>query len=339
MHKELVKPEETLKVLELQRKGGIRDADKFGVDEIDKYLRFKRGNLMFVLGRDNVGKTHGFLYLMLLDTIANGTKWLVYSSENDVVGLVRKLMQFYTNKKIHKIDDPEFYKAKSFIDGHFQFLDDQKLHTYKSLLEVAQEIKDTAYDFDAIMIDPYNSLMIDKELMRGIGKHDYDYQATAELRVFCKSNNIFTAVLMHPATESLRKKHLTGEFEGHPSPPNKYDVEGGGKFANRADEFIVFHRYIQHNTLFTETRISVEKIKETETGGHPTTAEEPIILTATKGALGFKIGTRDLIHGELPRHKPTPQMFPPISQGEFKPPQLERFPEVIPDSFEENPPF
>ena len=311
MHPALVKSQDTLEYLEQQRKGGLRQAEKFGVDEIDKYLRFKRGNLMFVLGRDNVGKTHGSIYLCLLDTLANDTRWLIYSSENSVVGLKRKLLQFLTNQKIHNIEDERFYREMAFIDAHFQFLDDQTLYTYKSLLKTAEDVKQV-YDFDAIMIDPYNSLMIDKAEMKGIGKHDYDYQATAELRVFSKTHNVFTMVLMHPATESLRKRHVNGEYEGHPSPPNKYDVEGGGKFANRADEFIVFHRYIFHSTDFKFTRVSVEKVKDTETGGHPTSAEEPIILEATKGALGFKIGTRDLIHGQEPLYKPNPQMFPPV---------------------------
>ena len=31
-------------------------------------------------------------------------------------------------------------------------------------------------------------------------------------------------------------------------PPNASDIEGGGKFVNRCDDFIVIHRYIFHPT-------------------------------------------------------------------------------------------
>ena len=53
-------------------------------------------------------------------------------------------------------------------------------------------------------------------------------------------------------------------------PPMASDVEGGGKFVNRADDFFVVHRYSQHSTDWIYTDIHVRKIKELESGGRPT---------------------------------------------------------------------
>ena len=54
------------------------------------------------------------------------------------------------------------------------------------------------------------------------------------------------------------------------------DVEGGGKFVNRADEFMVVHRYTQHETDWIFTDIHIRKVKELETGGRPTPLDQPI---------------------------------------------------------------
>ena len=67
------------------------------------------------------------------------------------------------------------------------------------------------------------------------------------------------------------------------------DVEGGGKFVNRADDFIVLHRYIQHPSDWMKSHIHVRKIKEIETGGRPTPMEEPIVLKSMIGNVGFEI--------------------------------------------------
>jgi len=73
------------------------------------------------------------------------------------------------------------------------------------------------------------------------------------------------------------------------------DVEGGGKFVNRADDFIVIHRYTQHPTDFMITNIHVRKVKEIETGGRPTPMEMPIKMRSIINNVGFSIDGMNLI--------------------------------------------
>jgi hypothetical protein len=82
-------------------------------------------------------------------------------------------------------------------------------------------------------------------------------------------------------------------------PPMASDVEGGGKFVNRADEFIVVHRYTQHETDWIFTDVHVRKVKELETGGRPTALEQPIRLESMKFNVGFIINLESIIP-----HKP-----------------------------------
>jgi hypothetical protein len=96
------------------------------------------------------------------------------------------------------------------------------------------------------------------------------------------------------------------EYYGHPIPPMASDVEGGGKFVNRADDFIVIHRYIQHPTDWMYSMIHIRKVKDVDTGGRPTPIDSPIKLKSLINNVGFEINGKNLLNsrkreqGELP---------------------------------------
>ena len=294
-HPSLIKSGEVLTYLQKVRDGKIPEASKFGHNEIDDYLRFKRGNFIVVTGHANVGKTHTMLYLMLLHTLNNGTRWLVYSSENDVRSIQRKLIEFLCGKQIQYVDDVTFARKYDFIQAHFAFIDPETLYDVFGLLNTMEEIYDE-FQFDGVLIDPYNSLTINQKRLGKVSSHEYHYEATSYLRVFCKKFNATVILNTHPATEALRKVHYKGHpYEGHPIPPMASDVEGGGKFVNRADEFMVIHRYTQHETDWIYTDIHIRKVKELETGGRPTPLDSPVQLQSMKYNVGYIIGYKNLI--------------------------------------------
>ena len=232
------------------RTGKIKEGLTLGLSEIDTYFRFKPSSFNIILGHSNTGKTTIVLYLMLAYAIKHQLKWLIFSSENEAYSIIRKLVE---------------------------------------LLDLCKVIKD-AWDYQGLLIDPYNSLIKDPKLIGSVGGHEYDYQATTELRIFAKKNNIAVWVNTHANTNALRITHrIDHEYAGHPIPPNAADVEGGGKFVNRADDFLVVHRYIQHPTEFMYSMIHVRKVKETETGGRPTNIDEPIRLKALRNNVGFSV--------------------------------------------------
>jgi len=166
------------------------------------------------------------------------------------------------------------------------------------LLDIAREVYD-AWEFDGMMIDPYNSLTIRKEDLKGISTHEYHYEVTSHLRKFCKEYGVTTILNTHPATEALRKVFKgSHEYAGHTMPPMASDVEGGGKFVNRADEFFVIHRFTQHPQDWIYTDIHVRKIKELESGGRPTPLDSPIRMESTIGNCGFAVNGLDLVSKE-----------------------------------------
>jgi len=68
-------------------------------------------------------------------------------------------------KPITKAEDAEIKDALEWSDQYFKIIDVEELYTYKQLLEEAKAIKE-AWNYDAILIDPYNSLVKDKQLYK-----------------------------------------------------------------------------------------------------------------------------------------------------------------------------
>lgn len=302
----LINFDETTRHLEDIRTGKVKEGLSLGVPELDNYIRFKPGNFNVILGHANVGKTTVILYLMLLFTKRHKLKWLIFSSENEPYSIIRKLVEFLDLNPINKIRDEDYKNHIDYINENFKIVDPGQLHTYRSLLDLAKAVKE-AWNYDGMLMDPYNSLIKDQELMKGVGSHEYDYQATTEIRLFCKKHKVSVWLNTHANTNALRMKHPIGhDYVGHPIPPLASDVEGGGKFVNRADDFWVIHRYLQHATDWINSLIHVRKVKEVETGGRPTPIDDPIRLTSIPNNVGFKINGSPLLE------KPIKEEFKPL---------------------------
>lgn len=281
------------------RTGKIKEGLKLGFPTIDEWMRFKYGNFNIFLGHANSGKTTLTLFFMLLYTIKHKIKWLVYSSENEPYSIIKKLIEFLAVKPINKITEDEFNKHKEFVFDHFKFIDINELHTYKSLIDLATVIKN-AWEYQGFLIDPYNSLLKDRDTLKGISGHDYDYQATSEFRVFCKKHNVSIWLCTHAATEALRKKFPKGhKYENQPIPPMASDIEGGGKFVNRCDDFFCCHRMIYDPQDWMYTQLHIRKVKDIDSGGRPSPIDQPVLLKSISNNVGFTIDDNQALKGTM----------------------------------------
>tara|TARA_B110000503_G_scaffold84097_1_gene128166 strand:- start:233 stop:1156 length:924 start_codon:yes stop_codon:yes gene_type:complete len=273
------------------------------VEAIDEYLRFKKGAFNICVGHANTGKTTTILYLMMAYAMKHDLKWLIFSSENTDYSIARKLLEFRTGEPIQKIPDAIIDIELKWINDHFKIIAVDKIYTARSLMDEAKSIKD-AWNYDGLLVDPYNSLAKDPQLLRTVGGHEYDYQIASEMRLFCKKENVSMWLNCHAVTEALRRTHDSQhEFAGFPKPPSMADVEGGGKWGNRADDVIAIHRYTQHPTRWMVSDIHVKKVKETETGGRPTSMDSPISLRMMPSNVTFTIAGRDIIIPSLKQSK------------------------------------
>lgn len=260
--------------LELSRLDKIPLGLGLGID-LDINLRFKRASFNIVLGHANVGKTYWVLWYLLCLAKKHNLKHLIYSAENSVNGLKRNLIELYAGCKIKDMQPKQLENCKNFIESHFDFIDAQKAWTIEEFMKEVQVLG----DYDTLMIDPHNSFLKPKYA----NAHDLDYEMATKLRLFAKKTNTSIYMCVHAATEALRKTHKSGDYEGMPQAPNMADAEGGGKWGNRADDFIVIHRYPMHPNSWMYTEVHVKKVKETETGGKPTFAASPVMFRLHNG--------------------------------------------------------
>jgi len=145
------------------RNNEIKEGYSLGIQEFDEYFKLKSGSFNVVLGHSNTGKTTTILYVMLLYSVKHNLRWLIYSSENEAYVVIRKLVEFLESKPINKVEEVDFVQRIKWIDAHFKIIDPNTLFNYKKLLNLAEEIK-KAWDYEGFLIDPYNSLMIDKRV-------------------------------------------------------------------------------------------------------------------------------------------------------------------------------
>ena len=278
--------------------GRVKEGLGIDIPEIDEYLRFKKGNFNLLIGHANVGKTTIIIYLFVVWAIKHNLRFLIWSSENTPQSIVRKVIEFKMNKAINIASDIEIDKAIEWCDKHFKIIDVEDLYTYKQLLKESESIKE-AWDYDALLVDPYNSLAKDYNLLKVVGGHEYDYQVASEFRMFAKQNNVSLYLNAHGVTEALRRTHPANhEYSNLSKPLSMGDVEGGGKWGNRADDVICVHRYTNHSTDWLYSLLYVLKVKENETGGRPTPYEEPIRLKMKVNNTGFLHMEKDVLNDE-----------------------------------------
>jgi len=245
-----------------------------GNDILDKNFRYKP-EFVIINGHSNVGKTTLALFMMVNSSIRHGWKWVIYSSENNTASVRMKLLQFLVDQPVMSMDFQTIKLAYKWIEEHFIFITNKEVLSYADLLLYAEILIANGEDFQGFFIDPYNSLKITIG-NNNIGVHQYHYEAASEFLTFCTANQKAIWLNTHAVTEAQRRKGI----DGLPVAPYAEDTEGGGLFVNRADCFLTFHRKIQHEDpeMRRTMEFHVRKVRETMTGGMPTSLESPFLF-------------------------------------------------------------
>ena len=72
---------------------------------------------------------------------------------------------------IQKASEEQIAEAIKWCDSHFKIIDVEELYNYEQLLKEANQIKN-AWDYNALLIDPYNSLRKETGLLKMVGSHE-----------------------------------------------------------------------------------------------------------------------------------------------------------------------
>jgi hypothetical protein len=256
--------------------GWHMDVERYGF-ELDQFCPGKLGQLTAIVGHTNVGKTTTILWL-LSKLMRRRRRVLIYSAENRISSLHKQLVRFYTEHPDITRDHIE--QVRPWV----RYIKHERHFSYKDMLNQATFLLDADYEFDFFLIDPYNALKIDNK--NKLNMHDYHYEAAEDMRLFSYNTNKSIFLNCHTVTEAQRVKP---DQRGHRPAPLDSDVEGGGKFPNKADDTIVIHRQISavdpHEKYITE--IHVRKVRNQEFGGEPTPFDKPVQIKFRTNRTGF----------------------------------------------------
>jgi len=254
-----------------------------GDARLDQYFLYKK-DFTIINGHSNIGKTTFGLYLIVNSAINHEWKWLIYSSENKTASIKLRLMEMASDMPVKNMTYAQRKEAFKWVNKHFTIISNEDVYSYIDLIMFCEKVMSQQH-IDGFFIDPYNSLKLEMTNNKNVGTHEYHYEAASEFLTYANRKNIAIWLNTHAVTEAQRMK---GE-DGLPIAPFAEQSEGGGKFVNRADNFLTFHRKIQspdHETRKT-MEFHVRKIRETETGGSPTPWNEPLLYTINSTKTGF----------------------------------------------------
>lgn len=244
----------------------------FGSPDLDKHWVFKR-NFTVILGLSGSGKTTVDVYLNLVQAILCDKKCLVWSSENSNGELQLECVNAILGTDVKNVDDESVAQAYDLLNQYMLFVDSSKSASIQTLMEAAD--KRLTSDFHSMIVDPWNSLRQDRQKFQS--KQDYIIDSLIQIRAFQKSKDIAFHLVVHPTADASRTRHKGDHrYAGQVARPFAQDAEFGGDFNNKADDFLIFHRYKLDEQDWNITKMWVDKVKNHRTGGRETPMEVPV---------------------------------------------------------------
>tara|TARA_R110002096_G_scaffold111202_1_gene242808 strand:- start:539 stop:1477 length:939 start_codon:yes stop_codon:yes gene_type:complete len=255
-------------------RNGLPKGVSTGIPNLDPHYKYRKGELDVIMGLANIGKTTTMFYLMLTASMRYGWKWLCYCPENEPVGdMISDIAEMFVGKSADKdrsdrMSNLEFSNAIDWVLSHFTIITFEEQPSATQVLEAFEDQMEVV-KYDGCLIDPLNDLRVES----GFSKYDYYYNMLSSIRRFKQKHNVKFILTTHAGTAAARKKDDKGRIPA----PSMYDVEFGGMFANRTDNFIVIHRHL-NSEQWDITEIHVRKIKFQKLVGLPTQDDRPVYL-------------------------------------------------------------
>lgn len=280
-------------------KKGYAKGKPIGASIFDPHYTYRQGELIFLLARENQGKTTFSFWLMMVLCKRFDFKVLGYCPENyPVKEIYMELAEMYLGQTLD-VDSPdrateeEFDKAIDWCLDHFLFVDFKNdLPTIKDLLSEfeTQISKDDKIKF--CFIDPLNSL---RDLVPG-----QTYSSLVEslqlINRFKYSTGMSLLIPLHPSTGGAKNSKKNKGNDNNDDDEilrvlTQYDTSGGNMPANKADIFMVLHRDPYHPINRFYTDIYIKKVKKQKLTGIPTPEDRPIRLEyiPSRSRFGFRL--------------------------------------------------
>lgn len=253
---------------------GITGGDYCGWAILDPHYTAKRGQFTIVSGIASHGKSTWLDNVMVNLARESNWKFLICSPENQPINRhIESLIEIFAGKRFtceqkdeYTMTEGELAAGLKFVDTHFQFInpDETDFHI-EYILALAQEIKDGFFNFDGLIVDPYNEM--EQKRPNGFTETQYVSHILSKFRRFARANNTHNWMVAHP-TKLREAGGIVQESEIRKQKvyamPSLYDISGGANWRNKADMGVIVYRDMTvkpHKTI-----VSVQKVRFRECG-------------------------------------------------------------------------
>lgn len=178
-----------------------------GFESLDELYSIKYGSYTIILAEPHSGKSEFGFELCLNQAEKYGKRTLVYSPETgSVADIYAELIHKFTGRPVmqklpNALSEKEIYSAIQYIDEMFSIIDsDDKGYSYYDIMNLRT-------NEDLIFVDPNNEV-----IHNYTDRQDtYIENVTADIRRFCKKNDVHVIITMHPAKQEVSIDKDTGK--------------------------------------------------------------------------------------------------------------------------------
>jgi len=246
-------------------KSGIVRGETTYFPVLDNHFRWFRKEVTVIHGYGNHGKSAFAYQLMLIKSIMEGKKWVVFNPENSPADMfyqdIAETHYGMMFKDWNKIDEIKLNESIEFVNDHFYYIfPENDLPTPEYILKRFMEtiIK---HRVDGVVIDPFNQL---SHKNRGRRDDQYLEDQLSDFKRFAQSHDIFFIICAHPHSPKPNQKNTKYDM------PTVYELAGGAMWNHKCDNIICYHRpnyYI--NPKDSWCQVASQKIKKQKINGVP----------------------------------------------------------------------
>jgi twinkle protein len=246
-------------------KAGLVKGETSHFPVLDNHFRWLRQELTVIYGYGNHGKSAFCYQLMLIKSIMEGKKWVVFNPENSPADMfyqdIAETHYGMTFNDWGKIDEKKLDESIEFVNEHFFYIfPENDLPTPEYILKRFMEtiIK---HGIDGVVIDPFNQL---SHKNRGRRDDQYLEDQLSDFKRFAQSHNIYFIICAHPHSPKPNQKNTKYDM------PTVYDLAGGAMWNHKCDNILCYHRpnyYI--NPRDSWCQVASQKIKKQKINGTP----------------------------------------------------------------------
>lgn len=230
------------KALQIWEKG-LENVESTGVDELDVYFKFKRGEITLLSGIGNYGKSTFLKYILLVKVIKFGNKFAFFSPEdNPAEEFYHDLVETYLGCNCTPfLKSDEVRISKETYDRTYDIISKNIFYIYpKDIAPTPEYIKEKFLELiikekiDGCIIDPFNQLTNDYGKSGRTDKYLETF--LSDCSRFAQNNNVFFIIVAHP--HKLKKE--LGD-KNYPCP-DVYEIADGAMWNNKMDNILIYHR-------------------------------------------------------------------------------------------------